>query len=60
MARLEMKKQTPKGVRLGWTPLSDVSPVKVVLANCKGVKVTPKKRTAIAANNSASRNYLIP
>lgn len=60
MPRLTVKKQAPKGVRLGWALLKDAQPAKVVLTSVKGVKVTPVDVRVSKTNKSSNRSYLIP
>jgi hypothetical protein len=50
------KKQAPKGVRLGWTPLKEVKSVKLTPELVKGKKVTGNNQNSSDSINS----FLIP
>ena len=53
------KKQTLKGVRLGWTPLKEVRPVKLIPGLLAGEKITVDNVTNEDSFRSAN-SYLIP
>jgi len=53
------KKQTLKGVRLGWTPLKEVRPVKLTPGLLAGEKITADNVTNEDSFRSAN-SYLIP
>jgi hypothetical protein len=53
------KKQAPKGVRLGWTPLKEVKSVKLTPDLVKGERVTASGSSNQNSTHSAN-TYLIP
>ncbi len=53
------KKQTPKGVRLNWTPLKEVRPVKLTPGLLAGEKITTYNVTNEDSTRPAN-SYLIP
>jgi hypothetical protein len=57
MATLVTKKQAPKGVRLKWTPLKDVVPVKLTSGLVQGKQLPPSPN---GQKNNGSATYLIP
>jgi hypothetical protein len=57
MATQVTKKQAPKGVRLKWTPLKDVVPVKLTPGLVKGKQLLP---SSTVQENNGSATYLIP
>jgi len=58
MATQVNKKIASKGVRLGWTPIKDVVPVKLTSDLVKGKRlINPANDLAVP---SKPKNYLIP
>jgi hypothetical protein len=53
------KKQTPKGGRLGWTPLKQVKPVKLTPDSLTGKKVSGGHATN-EVSSSFANSFLIP
>jgi hypothetical protein len=59
MATQVKKKHIPKGVRLGWTPLKDVQPVKLTPELVKGERVAADRPGEQNSSNTKN-SYLIP
>jgi len=59
MSTVVKKKQTPKGVRLGWAPLNEVKPVKLTADLLKPEKVGADHATNEGSSHRAN-SCLIP
>jgi hypothetical protein len=59
MATQVKKKHMPKGVRLGWTPLKEVQPVKLTPELVKGERIAAD-HSGNKNSSGAENSYLIP